>query len=99
VGESRIIEKYVDLAYRRDAEAATPWDVRTLAAAPQTNGGVFYPLSRFAPAGQTPLQLPDYVHASNNYFSLAWTSHRRIKNAIMVDTERERKSKTTKERG
>lgn len=78
------IEKYVDLAYRRDAEAATPWDVRTLAAAPQANGGVFYPLSKFAPAGHTPLRLPEYVHASNNYFSLAWTSHRRIKNAIMV---------------
>ena len=76
------IEKFIDLDYNREEEAAVPWRVealRSLASAKH-----FYKLSEFHLYKRPSLSFPDSVMLSRNYYSIAWSGHRRIKNVIIT---------------
>ena len=76
------IEKFVDLAYRRENEEPTRWGLERLKGG--KDHSMFYPCREFALRGQAPIQFPDYLMASTNYFDKLWAGDRRIKNVIMV---------------
>lgn len=79
------IEKYVDLAYRRDREVPIPWFFEHLSQRPNSSAMKhIYPLSNFVLPGMEPLRFPSDLHVSSNYFDLSWTGQRRIKNAAIV---------------
>jgi len=76
------IEKYVDLAYSRDAEAPVQWYFDSLATPEICNQ--FYPLSSFVVNEGISLHFPSYLKASVNYFNPRWSGDRRIMNATAV---------------
>eukprot|EP01059_Diplonema_ambulator_P011882 TRINITY_DN2195_c0_g1_i1.p1 TRINITY_DN2195_c0_g1~~TRINITY_DN2195_c0_g1_i1.p1 ORF type:complete len:3611 (+),score=1490.67 TRINITY_DN2195_c0_g1_i1:684-11516(+) len=88
------IERFIDLAYSRDDEAPQPWPVESLAntkcvyhpaiGAEQTDSQLFYMLQKFRLYKRRPLDFPDTLLLSNNFFNPSWAGHRRIKNVIMV---------------
>src|SRR5690348_7853227 len=44
----------------------------------------FYKLEEFKLYKRRPLQFPEYVGVSNNYFDKRWSGARRVKNVVMV---------------
>lgn len=58
-----------------------PWEFATLALAEPSQ---FYKLEEFKLYKRRPLQFPDYVSVSNNYFDKRWSGARRVKNVVMV---------------
>lgn len=76
------IEKYVDLAYSRDSESQTPWPVESLASI--NTATQFYPLSSFHLYKRRPIDFPDCIYLSRNFFNPRWSGHRRIRNVIAV---------------
>lgn len=75
------IEKYVDLAYSRENEAAEPWPFAALGSFSEPP---FYPYKEFHLYRREPLAFPKELMASRNYFDLRWSGARRIKNVAMV---------------
>ena len=76
------IEKYVDVAYSRDEESATPWklsSIRTTQRAVQ-----FYKLLDFHLYKRRTMEFPHSLMLSRNYFNPKWTGHRRMKNMIVT---------------
>jgi hypothetical protein len=77
------IEKFVDLAYRRDGERATTWPVSSLVG-PVSICHQFYPLSEFSLAGRPSLSFDSDLYVSKNYFDKTLAGDRRIKNVVIV---------------
>jgi hypothetical protein len=75
------MEKFVDLAYSRDDELAVPWAVASLR--DYARAAQFYKLCDFHLYKRRPLQYPESIMLSRNYFNPKWAGHRRIKNVIV----------------
>jgi hypothetical protein len=88
------IEKYVDMQYSRDMEEPLNWNFDTVFGAkmiPETSGAnlnpevnPFYQLADFRLIKRNPLEVPDYLALSVNYFNPKWTGERRLKNVVCV---------------
>ena len=62
------IEKYVDQAYSRDNEAPTPWQWHTISKSDAYSLPQFYRCKDFKLFPRTPIDFPEYLLVSNNYF-------------------------------
>ena len=78
------VEKFVDREYSRQDETPQPWPVSKLATAPGSDDHPFYRLADFRLRHGEPLQTPDYLYLSTNYFNPKWTGLRRLKNVVML---------------
>jgi hypothetical protein len=85
------VEKFVDREYSRQEEVQRPWPFSVLARPAEASqlGGPdsehpFYPLRDFKLRHQEPLEFPDMLLVSSNYFNPSWTGLRRVKNVVMV---------------
>eukprot|EP00744_Colponema_vietnamica_P001601 GILI01002641.1.p1 GENE.GILI01002641.1~~GILI01002641.1.p1 ORF type:complete len:2337 (+),score=684.12 GILI01002641.1:337-7011(+) len=76
------IEKYVDLAYSRDSETQSSWPMESLGSL--NTATQFYPLSSFHLYKRRPIDYPDCIYLSRNFFNPRWSGHRRIRNVIAV---------------
>ena len=76
------IEKYVDLAYRRDGEVPKPWPLERLRA--RTTSPHIYALSQFKLHKRRGLEFPPYIALSDNYFDREWVGERRLKNVCVI---------------
>ena len=76
------IEKYVDLAYSRENEEPTPWPFSSLLSVPTAEQ--FYTANEFHLYKRNPIEFPQYIKVSNNYFDKRWSGPRRIKNVVIV---------------
>ena len=84
------VEKFVDREYSRQEEIQRPWPFSVLAKPVEMSSGgpdsehPFYPLRDFKLRHQEPLEFPDSLLVSSNYFNPTWTGLRRVKNVVMV---------------
>jgi hypothetical protein len=81
------VEKFVDREYSRQEEVQRPWPFRILARTMEEmapSDYPFYPLKDFKLRHQEPLEFPDFLLVSSNYFNPQWTGLRRVKNVVMV---------------
>ena len=76
------IEKYVDLAYRRDGERPTPWALERLRS--RGTAHHIYAASHFRLHKRRPLTFPPYIGMSDNYFDRDWVGERRLKNVCVI---------------
>ncbi len=80
------VEKFVDMEYSRQEETQRPWPFSFLSKdlARKDDDNPFYPLSDFKLRLQQPLNFPDTLYLSSNFFNLQWSGLRRVKNVVMV---------------
>ena len=81
------IEKFVEREYSRQEEKQRPWPFKMLAQKMHHLSNVdhpFYRLSNFSLKHHDPLNFPDALYASSNFYNLKWTGLRRVKNVVMV---------------
>jgi hypothetical protein len=85
------VEKFVDREFSRQEEVQRPWAFSTLAQPlPQLSvlamppDHPFYRLRDFKLRHHEPLEFPDSLLVSSNYFNPNWTGLRRVKNVVMV---------------
>ena len=76
------IEKYVDLAYRRDHEKPKPWPLERLRS--REGAPHVYAASEFRLHKRRPLQFPPYVALTDNYFDRGWVGERRLKTVVVI---------------
>merc|ERR1719197_1744409 len=76
------IEKYVDLAYRRDHEKPKPWPLERLRS--REGAPHVYAASEFRLHKRRPLHFPPYVALTDNYFDRGWVGERRLKNVVVI---------------
>eukprot|EP01038_Epipyxis_sp_PR26KG_P004031 gene4031-5768_t len=82
------VEKFVDREFSRQEEVQRPWPFSMLAK-PLVNKSVvpdhpFYPMKDFKLRHHEPLEFPENLYISSNYFNPNWTGLRRVKNVVMV---------------
>lgn len=82
------IEKFVDREYTRSDETQKAWHVSALLDSPapheHAGGHPFFPLKEFKLRYGEPLQYPEFMACSRNYFNPNWTGLRRVKNVVMA---------------
>jgi len=103
------IEKYVDMQYSRDMEEPIHWNfdfVIRNKLTPAKSGkdlkegeNPFYQLRDFRLTERQPLELPEFLGLSVNYFNPRWTGERRLKNVVCVLEYTPRASNSTTKLG
>jgi len=78
------VEKFVDREYSRSNEEPKSWPFSILSRAPSDQDEVFHPMSSFCLRHQEPIQFPNFMYFSRNYFNPSWTGLRRVKNVVML---------------
>ena len=85
------VEKFVDREFSRQEEVQRPWAFGTLAQPLPVLSSMtmppdhpFYRLRDFKLRHHEPLEFPDSLLVSSNYFNPNWTGLRRVKNVVMV---------------
>jgi hypothetical protein len=85
------VEKFVDREFSRQEEVQRPWAFNTLAQPLPVLSTMtmppdhpFYRLKDFKLRHHEPLEFPDSLLVSSNYFNPNWTGLRRVKNVVMV---------------
>lgn len=80
------VEKFVDREYSRQEETQRPWPFSVLAKPfIPSDSHPFYYLKDFKLRHHDPLNFPEAVLLSNNYFNQTWKGLRRVKNVVMVN--------------
>jgi hypothetical protein len=81
------VERFVDREYSRQQEVQRPWPFTILAQRLEQlkDEHPFYPLKEFKLRHQEPLDFPDILRLSSNFFNPNWTGLRRLKNIVMVN--------------
>jgi hypothetical protein len=84
-------DEVVKKKYSRKDERVHHWSMSSLVSPPSFKKQSFLPLSEFAmfkslKLRPKPLQFPDYLYISPNYFHQPWSlnTHRRVKNVIVA---------------
>ena len=85
------VEKFVDREFSRQEEVQRPWAFKSLAQPLPSLSSMamppdhpFYRLRDFKLRHHEPLEFPDSLLVSSNYFNPNWTGLRRVKNVVMV---------------
>jgi hypothetical protein len=79
-------EIFVVREYSRMEEVPKLWsfDALNSRSIDDANDHPFYPLKNFKLRHQEPLQFPDSLYLSSNFFNPNWVGLRRLKNVVMV---------------
>eukprot|EP00439_Symbiodinium_sp_Y106_P050997 s1164_g6.t1 len=83
------IEKFADLGFQRDGERPLSWSYELLTQGREAAVGLdrerpFYEAKNFQLYKKQPLNFPQDLLLSRNYFNRYWLGHRRLKNAVMM---------------
>ncbi|CAE7388739.1 unnamed protein product, partial [Symbiodinium necroappetens] len=83
------IEKFADLGFQRDGERPLSWSYELLTQGREAAVGLdrerpFYEAKNFQLYKKQPLNFPEDLLLSRNYFNRYWLGHRRLKNAVMM---------------